>query len=188
MHQRDYWESLYREEYDSFIKYNLYGEDWFEQYTDGGRKIVNFIDILRIEYTGSQCSFLDLGCGNGQFLFLLDPTKFTKILGVDYSSSAIELAKEMGEKKNSPIDWLQADVFALPPRVSNDEWNIIHDKGTLDAIELQGTKLVRDYLQVVVDLLAPKDGKLSFYRNLTYPVFRFGGQEGTVLVTAAFVK
>ncbi|GJQ11498.1 hypothetical protein GpartN1_g3289.t1 [Galdieria partita] len=207
MDRREYWESLYSEEYDTFTKYNVCGEDWFEQYTDGGRKIVDFISSLRAEYSGSDCSLLDLGCGNGQFLLLLDPTKFTKILGLDYSFSAIEMAKKMGDKQNSPIDWLQADVFSLPLRVKDSNWTIIHDKGTLDAIELQGRELVCGYVQVVVDLLAPNGyfivtscnktldelvsilhGKLSFYRNLSYPSFRFGGQEGAVLVTAAFMK
>lgn len=108
MEKREYWESLYGKEYDTFTNYSLYGEDWFEQYTDGGHKIVKLIDSLRAECIGNDCSFLDLGCGNGQFLLLLDSTKFTKIVGLDYSFYAIELAKKLGEKQNSPIDWLQA--------------------------------------------------------------------------------
>jgi len=207
MDRFEYWESLYRKEYETFCNSNLCGEDWFENYTDGGKKILDFIYSLREECTFRDCSFLDLGCGNGQFLLLVDPTKFTKIVGVDYSFSAIELAKAYSEKLHSPIEWLQADVFHLPPQVKAGNWNFIHDKGTLDAIELQGMKLVDDYIQIVVDLLAPKgyfvvtccnktleelvsllSGKLEFYKNLSYPSFRFGGQEGTVLVTAAFMK
>jgi len=116
-------ESLYRKEYETFCNSNLCGEDWFENYTDGGKKILDFIYSLREECTFRDCSFLDLGCGNGQFLLLVDPTKFTKIVGVDYSFSAIELAKAYSEKLHSPVEWLQA-IGCFPPTSSGKSWQL----------------------------------------------------------------
>lgn len=53
----------------------------------------------------SSPSILDLGCGNGHFLFLLASArggyKGSILLGVDYSQSSVELAKMIGKARAS---------------------------------------------------------------------------------------
>eukprot|EP00871_Galdieria_phlegrea_P004360 jgi/Galph1/4925/GphlegSOOS_G3535.1 len=202
-----FWESSYAREYQTYVEHAVNGEDWFEQYTCHGKRISSLLERIAESCVLGGCNLLDVGCGNGTFLLKLNASKFARIVGIDYSFSGIQLAKQVAMTQQSSIEWLHADIFCLPETVKNNRWTIIHDKGTLDAIELQGETCVQAYLNIIstlvhyqgffvitscnktldeLKLLLTKD--FCFIENIHYPSFHFGGKEGSVLVTAVFKR
>jgi SAM-dependent methyltransferase len=89
----------------------------------------------------SPVSILEIGSGNGTLLFGLAEEFGSRatIHGIDYSPDAIKLAVAIGKERGGPAgdvrfdvcDFLNEDVTG-----SSDSWDIILDKGTLDAIAL----------------------------------------------------
>ena len=96
-------------------------------------------------------TFLDLGTGNGEMLFLLrEEGGFTnRLIGVDYSRSSVELCKQLAQQKGlalgssldgrTCIDFALWDILHSNPR---PEWvegfDVVIDKGTFDAVSLSG--------------------------------------------------
>jgi len=90
-------------------------------------------------------SILEIGCGNGTLLFALHEAGYNpkKIHGIDYSENAISLAKSIAATKETEdatsIRFTVHDFFEEDlPRddETSDGWDLIFDKGTLDAIAL----------------------------------------------------
>ncbi|KAK4554933.1 Protein-lysine N-methyltransferase efm4 [Recurvomyces mirabilis] len=162
--------------------------------------------------------FLDLGTGNGHLLFTLreeedDGNSWRgELVGIDYSSTSIELARRVAEQKQLPDitferwdlledeagDWLQTG------------FDVVLDKGTFDAISLMPhaggarhpcdiyrekvTPLIKPggFLfitscnwtkQELLSWLAPEGGELGYYVEAKYPTFTFGGKTGQTIVT-----
>lgn len=122
--------------------------------------------ILGDGITRSNCSFLDLGTGNGHFLFSLrSSTKGEededdeedgkqevesgwggRMLGVDYSQRSVEFAKRIAEDKGfdrgKEVEFKWWDLMGQDPTgvvlEGNNEkgWDVVLDKGTFDAISL----------------------------------------------------
>lgn len=149
----------------------------------------------------SETSFLDLGTGNGEMLFLLkEEGGFTgKMLGVDYSASSIELAERIADSKGLTegltFEWW--DVLEDTERPS--AFDVVLDKGTFDAVSLNGQGGVEErYVRKVGSLVREgglvlitscnwtgkelrswfESGSLEYHGRIDYPVFRFGGQTG----------
>ena len=127
-----------------------------------------------------DCSFLDLGTGNGHFLFRLrdgeedDEGGWTgRMLGVDYSLKSVEFAKRIagdkgygkseGEKAEMQFRWW--DIMTQDPAgvvldgKNADGWDVVLDKGTFDAISLseekdeRGRRIFEGYKERVVPLI-----------------------------------
>jgi SAM-dependent methyltransferase len=108
-------------------------------------------------------SFLDLGTGNGHLLFALrDAGWCGEMLGVDYSTASLKLARQIGENRacaNStsrdaddetqgeeehvenqhvPVHFEEYDIFTPKPlqHAPPTGFDIVLDKGTFDAISL----------------------------------------------------
>jgi EEF1A lysine methyltransferase 2 len=93
-------------------------------------------------------SILEIGSGNGTLLFALaeelDPTPH--LCGIDYSSDAVVLSKAIAAERGGSVedisfavcDFLLEDVPTSTSNksISESHWDLILDKGTLDAIAL----------------------------------------------------
>ncbi len=81
------------------------GEVWFGN--DVQKKSVEYImkkyDIASMKVE-DQPSVLDLGTGNGAFLFKLAKKGLRKLKGIDYSDFSIKLAKTIQEATNEEND------------------------------------------------------------------------------------
>ncbi|CAM6046202.1 unnamed protein product [Sphagnum compactum] len=98
---------------------------------------------------------LDLGTGNGLFLHALFKQGFTDLTGTDYSEGAVELAGAVAERSNvNNITFLVDDV--LDSKL-NRQFQLVTDKGTLDAIGLHSDGVARrfQYWKALRKLVAP---------------------------------
>lgn len=100
-----------------------------------------------------QSSFLDLGTGNGGLLFNLPEEGFEgHLTGIDYSQQSIDLARKIAirnyqwDPEDGSYEFLHADFLSsedwltqLSPDVP-PYWDVVLDKGTLDAIALSDLK------------------------------------------------
>ncbi|CCD22404.1 Efm4p NDAI_0A02460 [Naumovozyma dairenensis CBS 421] len=213
---KEYWDNFYNLERKNFEENSEdTGECWFDD-SDAERKMVAFLTEHIGEYKiQNDASMLDLGTGNGHLLFELYENEFNgPMLGVDYSEQSVAFAREIAKSKDieSTIKFSQADIF-------ENGWNpgkfdIVLDKGTLDAIALSGIKLEDDKTVVdvygsIVENLLEKDSiflitscnftqeeliktvetdKLKCWETIKYPVFQFGGVKGSSICSVAFVK
>lgn len=88
--------------------------------------------------TDPQSRIIDLGCGNGHLLLELTNEGYKNLHGIDYSESAITLAKSIAQQRD--LEWIKYNAVDF---LSNPDWflpgepyNIVLDKGTYDAISL----------------------------------------------------
>ena len=212
---KEYWDQFYALERKNF-KENPEdtGECWFDD-SNAEERMVDFLAENVGEYLVSRTSsMIDLGTGNGHLLFELDEQGFSgSMLGVDYSSESVQFAKDVVKEKGirDTIRFEQADIFdnAWNP----GEFDVVLDKGTLDAIALSGITIdgrpiTKNYSAVVEKLLKKKGvflitscnftqeeligiietENLKVWRTVKYPVFEFGGKRGSTICTVAFVK
>lgn len=120
-------------------------------------------------------SFLDLGCGNGSLLFALREEGWRgRCLGVDYSPESVALARQIarsgavaGDDEVEFAEWdvLRGDYAAVLGRGAHEDgqagWDVVHDKGTFDAISLsdeadaRGRRVSEGYKARVVPLVRP---------------------------------
>lgn len=85
---------------------------------------------------------LDIGCGNGDTLIKAHEMYGCKGIGIDFSPGMVELSKQNAEKYSDALDFLQADVRALP-----------EDLGQFDAVYTQ---------RCLINLDSPEEQKQAF--------------------------
>lgn len=214
---KQYWDDFYSLERQNF-KTNSEdtGECWFDD-NDAEQKMIDFLSDNVGQYRiNEEASIVDLGTGNGHLLFELMENGFNgDMLGIDYSEQSVEFANEIAQKRqcSDTVKFQQADIF-------NDDWNpgqfdIVLDKGTLDAIALSGLKtsdgtqsIVTIYNKVIEKILKPQGiflitscnfteqeltkiietNNLKIWETINYPSFEFGGVKGTTICSIAFIK
>ena len=91
--KKEYWEANFEMELKNFQEIGDDGEVWF-----GLNVQKKTIDYLMKKYPDiktreDQPHVLDVGTGNGAFLFKLAKAGFKKLKGIDYSEYSIKLAK-----------------------------------------------------------------------------------------------
>ncbi|GAV53070.1 hypothetical protein ZYGR_0AI03520 [Zygosaccharomyces rouxii] len=211
---KEYWDEFYALEKKNFENNpEDTGECWFDD-NDAEAKMVSFLeDSIGMHHIKRDCSICDLGTGNGHLLFELVENGFNgPMLGVDYSEQSIEFAQEVAQTKELPVEFSATDIFeeSWAPR----KFDLVLDKGTLDAIALSGLtrengkSLVELYPQVVEKLLVKggvflitscnfteseltriiQTDNLKVWSKIEYPSFSFGGVQGTAICSIAFVK
>lgn len=215
---KQYWDEFYAVERRNFEKNpEDTGECWFD---DNGaeEKMVEFmLDSHGIHRIREDCSIIDLGTGNGHLLFEMLENGFNgPMLGVDYSEQSVEFAREIVKERaydQNNVVFERADIF--DSEWSPGEFDVVLDKGTLDAIALSGltfengTKTIVDvYSQIIEKILKPdgvflitscnftqeelvkiiETSSLKLWETIEYPSFEFGGVKGQTICTIAFTK
>lgn len=176
----------------------------------------------------SSISFLDLGTGNGHLLFqLLDDIDYDyetgektfKYTGIDYSPASVEFANGVASKKypDLEIKFEQVDLLQKACPFLSNKFDILLDKGTLDAIALNqdpieefdgkiGMEVYASQVEKMMStgsiflitscnftdaelkkIITSKTG-LKLWDQINYPSFEFGGVQGSTVVSIAFIK
>lgn len=179
-----YWDDFYDREIDNFSQdKNDLGERWFDD-SDAEFKMIELLMAeasdpdTQITFSNSNTStsnFIDLGTGNGHFLFelMLDEdfdenfVDNNRLLGCDYSAKSIELAKNIQKEKFLDNESIQKQLnfevidlfdeksqfFNTVKNDKNEKFEVVTDKGTLDAIALSGMTKFSESLEKEVSLV-----------------------------------
>ncbi|KAI8083663.1 S-adenosyl-L-methionine-dependent methyltransferase [Thamnidium elegans] len=128
---KSYWDTVYDRENDNFQEIGDIGEIWF-----GEDSVEKMVDWVAEHVSDPNTRIIDLGCGNGHLLLELSNEGFKNLHGIDYSESAITLAKSVA--KDRELEWIQYDAvdFLSNPDWFQEQYQIVLDKGTYDAISL----------------------------------------------------
>ncbi|KAK4515055.1 uncharacterized protein ATC70_002665 [Mucor velutinosus] len=209
---KSYWDTVYDRENDNFKEIGDIGEIWF-----GEDSVERMVEWVTENVSDPESRMIDLGCGNGHLLLELSNEGYKNLHGIDYSESAITLAKSVAKQRE--LEWIQYDAvdFLTNPDwfLPNDKYNVVLDKGTYDAISLHPDQVQakkdgvagprEKYVESVHRMMAPKglflitscnwtkeeliDNFSKYFRyhsSVKYPVFQFGGHEGSKICTVAF--
>ncbi|ODV94269.1 hypothetical protein PACTADRAFT_44539 [Pachysolen tannophilus NRRL Y-2460] len=223
---KKYWEDFYALEKSNFEENpEDTGECWFSD-SDAELKMVDFL-FDNMDSLGKQngdIKICDLGTGNGHLIFTLREEGFKgKLVGLDYSENSVAFCKEILKEQHDgddkmvfeKCDILNDDEAIFEMGKDEDKFDVVLDKGTLDAIALSDSRYKDDKLGVElypsnVKRLLRKDGILlisscNFTENelvkiieseqefkkwkcVEYPSFEFGGVKGQTICTIAFKK
>uniref|UniRef100_A0A7S3EEI3 Protein-lysine N-methyltransferase RMAR00112_LOCUS17155 n=1 Tax=Rhodosorus marinus TaxID=101924 RepID=A0A7S3EEI3_9RHOD len=226
--KREYWSSTYEKELDLFREHRTYGEDWFSRHTGRGR-LRKFIEDQIINTFGeANTRLLDVGCGNGLLLMEMAESErvtFQFLQGIDYAESAIDVclayqrkkllknqeqARTVHEKATRPrihgISFKHMDF--LDNSLETKSFEVVHDKGTLDAMYLSSEENLGLYMRNLASVVADrglfiitscnltKEELLGLFSPPVFPSaklldelshrsFTFGGQKGSAVTTLA---
>ncbi|GAC92713.1 methyltransferase MppJ [Pseudozyma hubeiensis SY62] len=236
---KQHWDSVYAREVSNFNEIGEEGEVWFGE--DAVMRMIRFVEQYYSETladkfsTDSAPTILDLGTGNGHLLFemlessadLEDIINAERLVGIDYSPASIELARSIAQKRGGDcerVKFTTADLldstsvdqlFSMPRSQLDAEqgWDMVCDKGTLDAIALSSQpvngSLPIDLYSNAVNKLVKTDGiflitSCNFTEQeliarftsrgfeveqvLPTPSFTFGGAKGSTTTSIAFRK
>ncbi|XP_066247175.1 EEF1A lysine methyltransferase 2 [Euwallacea similis] len=194
----EYWEERYNNEIKNFNEHGDTGEIWF------GEDIVDrLVTWITTNISKSQ-SIVDIGCGNGHILIELAQMGYKNLTGLDYSEKGINLATAISQRHDFDIKFQVCDILEGLP----ETYEVIHDKGTYDAISLSENSIesCEKYLGSVAKALGngcfvitscnwteselEKRFQETFilYETIPTPQFRFGGKVGNVVSICVFKK
>ena len=203
-----HWDGVYERECLNFVSSqgDDGGDDWFSE-NIGGRLVDWICDRVETWVSVADIDVLDLGSGNGAWLLEIEAERrWGRLVGVDYSAAAVELATKAAAHRDSKAQFRVDDIRCLKER----NFHLVHDKGTYDAFMLAEGADRRDYASAILktlvpsgcfvitscnhtadelqrDLQAATHGRLQLIDQLMYPTFRFGGAEGAAVTTLAFL-
>jgi len=184
---KDYWDNLYTHEITNHTEDPTdEGTIWFDD-SSAEDKVVAFLNSyiaeskLHDSLFRHNCSFLDLGTGNGHLLFRLREGQDEdeeirwggRMLGVDYSQKSVEFAKRIAREKGLDGNGLKGrevefrwwDIMNQSPsgivlQGDNEHgWDVVLDKGTFDAISLSkeedghGRRICEGYKERILPLI-----------------------------------
>jgi len=203
---KDYWDDIFSHELSIYKESGDVGEVWFGH--DSVKRVADWLDAAN--KVSQSSSVLDIGCGNGMMLVELAKRGYTSLVGTDYSSNAIELARLIAEEKKLSIVYETSNV--LEESQSDDGvlrrcYDLCLDKGTYDAVSLSPNdargqrslyttrlqRLVKRGALFVItscnwtkaELLEQFKIGFDYVDTIPTPTFQFGGKTGnkeTVLV------
>lgn len=222
----EHWDAVYAREVNNFAEIGDKGEIWFGE--DAVQRMVDFLEREAEEARlfPHDPTVLDIGTGNGHLLFALledveSPlTKPENMLGIDYSPASIELCNKIaGASETEDADKIrfqQLDFLRNADTLKSHRWNIVCDKGTLDAIALSSSTSssgadtstkspVTQYVDSLTSITRKDDvflitscnfteqelrgifkDSFEVYHVIPVPSFRFGGKQGSTTVSIAF--
>lgn len=222
------WDEFYSRERSNFSENpEDTGECWFSD-SNAQSVMVRFLEDLATEQPDlldtEESTFIDLGTGNGQLLLGVRAAGFEgQLTGIDYSEPAVEFASKVVEKECEDDEdddfenyqFLHADFLVSNEwNKENQTWDVVLDKGTLDAIALADVKYgsktgVQIYSSRALELMKAEgillitscnfteeelikiienDGDLVVFDKVQYPTFQFGGVKGQTVCTVAFKR
>ena len=115
---------------------------------------------------------LDIGCGAGREAIFLAKCGF-RVIGVDISTKALEIAKSRAEEAGTKVDWRQGSFFALP--VEDETIDFVNDRGALHLV----TETERPQFAAELKRVLKPRGKVLLRGAST-----FAGEEGFTPITA----
>lgn len=204
-----HWDSAYLQEIEQLHNNpSELGDIWFGKNLQ--KKIVNYIND---NFSDKKINILDIGCGNGVLLYKLSKKNFENLFGIDYSIQSINLAKEIitiKEKKHNKkfnINFFQEDINNKSNNI-NIKFDIIHDKGSLDAFLMNKNNSIENYYKylfsysiknktifIITSCNNTKEELLNKFslekgfkllNEIKSKTFSFGGHEGNDHVTLIF--
>ncbi|XP_069755830.1 EEF1A lysine methyltransferase 2 isoform X2 [Narcine bancroftii] len=197
------WDHAYERELKCFRESSETSEVWF-----GKESMDRIRRWLEEQNIPKHAALLDIGTGNGVLLIELAKVGFTNLSGIDYSASAVELAKAVTKKEELSLKLQVADFLHPFPCLSHYE--ICIDKGTFDAISLSyehPEEKLRRYHQSLLKVL--RNGGLflitscnwtkeelvnhfseglELQEELSTPKFQFGGKTGSTVTVLVFKR
>ncbi len=134
---RDFYDKAHASEAHSQFCENAFGLDLCQEGQMDMDSVHDLLDRLNLK-TGQRV--LDLGCGAGGISEYISDQTGTHVTGIDYSNTAISVAKSRTENKNSQLKFIEADLnkLELEPHsydaaVSIDSIYWVHD--TVDVLQ-----------------------------------------------------
>lgn len=199
------------------------GTIWFED-SGAEEKMIAYLEDLDIgggdgedNADRNDLKILDLGTGNGHLLFALkDDGWQAHMVGVDYSTPSINLAKQIQQTRSgesTAITFEQWDIIKEAPGAWLDGgFHVVLDKGTFDAISLsdesheggrRGCELYASKIEPLIKIggyflitscnwTADELRKwfsspgLVYHDNVRYASYTFGGVQGQTVSTLCF--
>ncbi|CAF1632363.1 unnamed protein product, partial [Didymodactylos carnosus] len=170
------------------------------------KKLIDTIcDIVQ----NKNFNICDIGTGNGHVINRLAKQGYQKLTGIDYSESAIELAKSQNVNY-AHLTHFQVCDMVDPSTFPSSEFDVCIDKGTFDAILLSKEnkdKSRQTYIQVLYEHLKSnglffivscnwtKNELIEFFldkftleKQIDTPTMSFGGKQGNTVTFLVFRK
>lgn len=138
---------------------------------------------------------------------------YNNLTGIDYSNNAIELSKQIAADQNLNINYHVLDLLAehdIHKQLGNTRFDIVHDKGTYDAISIHPDNPAEKRATYIAHLhkMTAENGLLiltscnwtedelctslamKFIKRalIPTPTFKFGGKEGSVVTQIVFQR
>ncbi|KAH3756595.1 EEF1A lysine methyltransferase 2 [Pelomyxa schiedti] len=196
---KTYWDDTYSREIGNFDNTGDVGTVWF------GSPVLAKVVTCVVSLPGitKSSSVLDIGTGNGLTLITLAAKYgFTSLVGSDFSEPAVQLATKISAKRGLDIKFIVDDVTHS---IIDHKFQLVIDKGTFDAIALtqqtEREEKKEQYRRAIVSFLQPPPAisyfvitscnfttaelreffgpVLHYHSQLEYPVFTFGGKQGS---------
>jgi SAM-dependent methyltransferase len=114
--------------------------------------VVEVVDSGKVQ----PCRTLDLGCGAGNYVIYLAGRGF-EATGIDFSPTAIDIAKQNAEAKGLKCEFIVADVLEELNAIER-KWDFVYDWGLLHHIFPEQRQ---KYVENVSRILNPKGKYLS---------------------------
>lgn len=165
---KEYWDEFYGADLSTPPSPTASLDGWFSD-VNASSKVLRLLQTPSLGLSLKTSSFLDLGTGNGEMLFLLrDKGGFEgPMVGVDYSAPSVELARKVAAGKG--IDDIDFEQWNIMKDAVREDWlhpfDVVLDKGTFDAVSLseekddRGRRLCEGYRERVGKLIK-RDGYL----------------------------
>jgi len=177
---KEYWDNAYKKEIENFADHGDEGEVWFGE--DAMDRVFRWLDRHQ-DQVPKDSKVLDLGCGNGVACLELACEEYTDVTGIDYSSDAIQLAKQIAQsRKIDNVIFKQCDLLMEPEEVkrsilgdegssTKSSFDVCLDKGTFDAIALCPDEALAKrakYVDNVAELLRQDPGGLLIITSCNF--------------------
>lgn len=138
---------------------------------------------------------------------------YRNLSGIDYSANAITLAKQIAADQDMDITYEMLDLLnanEIVQKFRTKTFDVVHDKGTYDAISLhpdnpseKRTQYIENLFKLTstngllilsscnwteAELCSCMKGKFELYKTIPTPTFRFGGSVGSVVTQIVLKK
>ncbi|XP_055379148.1 EEF1A lysine methyltransferase 2 [Condylostylus longicornis] len=200
---KEYWDTSYKNELKNYKSHGDVGEIWFDE--DSQLRILNWILKQNIN---TNSKIIDVGCGNAMFMIELAREGYKCLTGIDYSYNAIKLGTSIAKDQNIDIDFHLIDMLNTDDVNKLGKFDIVHDKGTYDAISLHpdNPKVKREkYIENIsaitnrsgffiitscnwteTELINTFQSHFAKFCAIPTPSFKFGGKVGNVVSSIVF--